>query len=78
MPAGVTTSQVLALYRTPGYSTTDLDASLTFGQVELSASVRNLFNKQYIGSLLAFDTVSLPLELPGRPRTIEFAVKYKF
>ena len=78
LPAGVTTSQVLALYRTPGYSTTDLDASLTFGPVELSASVRNLFNKQYIGSLLAFDTVSLPLELPGRPRTIEFAVKYKF
>ncbi len=75
---GVTTGQVLALYRTPGYSTTDVDASFTVDSLEFSASVKNLFNKQYIGALLAFDTVSLPLELPGRPRTIEFGVKYKF
>jgi outer membrane receptor protein involved in Fe transport len=74
----VTTSQVLGLYRTPGYSTTNVDASFKMDAWEISASVRNLFNKQYIASVLAFDTVSVPLELPGRPRTIEFGVKYKF
>ena len=78
LPPGVTTSQVLALYRTPGYATTNLDASYSWDGWEISASVRNLFNKQYIASVLAFDTVSVPLELPGRPRTIEFGVKYKF
>jgi iron complex outermembrane recepter protein len=78
LPPGVTTSQVLALYRTPGYATTNIDASYSWDGWEISASVRNLFNKQYIASVLAFDTVSVPLELPGRPRTIEFGVKYKF
>jgi iron complex outermembrane recepter protein len=78
LPAGVTTSQVLGLYRTPGYKTTNLDASYKLDAWEISASVSNLFNKQYIASVLAFDTVSVPLELPGRPRTIEFGIKYKF
>ena len=75
---GVTTTQVLALYRTKGYALTDLNASYTWDAWELSASVRNLFDKEYIATVLAFDTVTNPLELPGRPRTIEFGVKYKF
>ena len=78
LAAGVTTAQVLALYRTPGYATTNLNASYTWDGWEISASVRNLSNKQYIASVLAFDTVSVPLELPGRPRTFEFGIKYKF
>ena len=75
---GVTTSQVLALYRTKGYALTDLNASYSLDAWEFSASVRNLFDKEYIATVLAFDTVTNPLELPGRPRTIEVGVKYKF
>ena len=75
---GVTTSQVLALYRTKGYALTDLNASYSLDAWELSASVRNLFDKEYVATVLAFDTVTNPLELPGRPRTIEVGVKYKF
>lgn len=78
LPGGVTTSQVLGLYRTPGYALTNLNASYSWDAFEISASVRNLFNKQYIASVLAFDLVSVPLELPGRPQTFEFGVKYSF
>lgn len=78
LAAGTTTGQVLALYRTPGYAITNVNASYVWGGWEVSASVRNLLDKQYIASVLAFDTVSVPLELPGRPRTVEFGVKYKF
>ena len=74
----MTTSQVLALYRTKGYALTDLNASYSLDAWELSASVRNLFDKEYVATVLAFDTVTNPLELPGRPRTIEVGVKYKF
>ena len=78
LPAGVTTSQVLGLYRTEGYETTNIDASYSWDAWEISASVRNLFNKQYIAAVLAFDLVSVPLETPGRPRTVEFGIKFKF
>ena len=77
-PAGVTTTQVLELYRTKGYALTNLNASYTVNNWEFGASVRNLFNKQYIGSVLAFDLITVPLELPGLPRTVEASVKYRF
>ena len=78
LAAGVTTSQVLALYRTPGYAVTNLNASYTVGPVELSAYVRNLFNHQYVAAVLGFDTVTYPQELPGEPRTFEFSAKFSF
>ena len=78
LPAGVTTSQVLALYRTPGYAVTNLNASYTLGNFTLSGLVRNLFNKQYIAAVIAFDAVTYPQELPGEPRTFEVSLRYKF
>ena len=78
LPAGVTTTQVLALYRTPGYATTNLNASYTWNNWEISGYVRNLFNHQYIAAVLGFDAVTYPQELPGEPRTFEVSVKFKF
>ncbi|WP_374943767.1 TonB-dependent receptor [Sphingomonas sp.] len=78
LAAGTTTSQVLALFRTPGYAVTNLNASYTFGPWELSGFVRNVFNKQYIGSVVAFDTVTYPNESPGEPRTFEASLKFSF
>ena len=76
--ATATTPQVLALYRTPGYAVTNLNASYGLGRWELSGYVRNLFNHQYIAAVLGFDAVTYPQELPGEPRTFEISVKYKF
>lgn len=76
--AGTTTTQVLALYRTPGYAVTNLNASYTVGNFELSAFVRNVANKQYIGSVVAFDATTYPNESPGEPRTFGAAVKVSF
>lgn len=78
LPAGVTTTQVLGLFPTRGYSLTNLNASYSWGNFQLSASIRNLFNKQYIATVLAFDLVTNPLEIPGPPRTIEFGLRYNF
>ena len=78
LSAGVTTTQVLALYRTPGYATTNLNASYTLGNWQLSGYVRNLFNHQYVAAVLAFDAVTYPQELAGEPRTFEVSVRYKF
>jgi iron complex outermembrane receptor protein len=78
VPAGVTTSQVLGLYRTDGYALTNLDASYSWDRYQISGSVRNLSNKQYIATVLAFDLVTVPLESPGAPRTIELAFRVKF
>ena len=78
LAAGKTTTQVLALYRTPGYAVTNLNASYTVGPVELSGYVRNLFNHQYVAAVLGFDTVTYPQELPGEPRTFEISLKYSF
>lgn len=78
LPPGTTTTQVLALYRTPGYAITNLNASYTVGNWQLSAYVRNLANKQYIAAVLGFDAVNYPQEVPGEPRTMGFAVKYSF
>lgn len=78
LPAGVTTTQVLALFRTPGYAITNLNASYTVGNWQLSGLVRNLFNKQYIAGVLAFDAVTYPQELAGEPRTAEISLRYKF
>lgn len=75
---GATTKQVLALYRTPGYAVTNLNAGYTWKQWELSAYVRNLFNHQYIAAVLGFDTVTYPEDLPGEPRTFEVSLKYSF
>ncbi|QYE37113.1 TonB-dependent receptor (plasmid) [Polymorphobacter sp. PAMC 29334] len=75
---GVTTAQVLALYRTPGYAVTNLNASYTWKNWQVSGFVRNLFNHQYIAGILAFDTVTYPQELPGEPRTFEGSVKFSF
>ena len=78
LAAGTTTTQVLALFRTPGYALTNLNASYTLGGWQLSGSVRNLFNKQYIGGVVAFDATTYPNEHPGEPRTFEVSVKYSF
>ena len=78
MPAGTTTTQVLALFHTPGYAVTNLNASYKFGRFEVSGFVRNLFNKQYIGSVVAFDAATYPNESPGEPRTFEGSVKISF
>lgn len=75
---GVTTAQVLATFPTPGYAVTNLNASYTIGRFEISGFVRNLFNHQYIGSVVAFDTVTYPNESPGEPRTFEASVKISF
>ena len=75
---GRTTTQVLALYRTPGYALTNLNASYTYKNIELSGYVRNLFNHQYVAAVLGFDTVTYPQELPGEPRTFEVSLKYSF
>lgn len=75
---GVTTSQVLALYRTPGYAVTNLNASYTWDKWQVSGYVRNLFNRQYIAAVLAFDAVTYPQELPGEPRTLQLSLKYSF
>lgn len=78
LPAGVTTTQVLALYRTPGYAITNLNASYALGNFQLSGYVRNLFNHEYIAAVLGFDAVTYPQELPGEPRTFEVSLRYKF
>jgi iron complex outermembrane receptor protein len=78
LPAGVTTSQVLGLFRTPGYALTNLNASFAWDSWEVRGAVRNLLDKQYIAAVLAFDTVTTPLETPGAPRTFEVSLKYRF
>jgi iron complex outermembrane recepter protein len=78
LPAGVTTSQVLELFRTKGYTLTNLDASYSWDKYEISGSVRNLSDKQYIAAVLAFDLVTVPLEIPGPPRTFELSFRVKF
>ena len=78
LPAGVTTGQVLELFPTKGYALTNLRTSYSWNNWELSGSIRNLTNKQYIAAVLAFDLVTLPLETPGRPRTYEVGLRYRF
>ncbi|MES2755958.1 MAG: TonB-dependent receptor [Pseudomonadota bacterium] len=78
VPATATTPQILALYRTPGYATTNVNGSYSWGDWTVSGYVRNLGNRQYIASVLAFDAVSYPQELPGEPRTYGFSLKYQF
>ena len=75
---GVTTGQVLGLFRTPGYAVTNLNGSYTFGHYEVSAYVRNLFNHQYIVATASTDAFTYALETPGEPRTYEFSLKYSF
>lgn len=77
-PATATTPQILALYRTPGYAITNLNASYSWKNWQLSAYVRNLTNKQYIVAVLGFDAVNYPQEVPGEPRTIGANIKYSF
>ncbi len=78
LPAGVTTGQVLELFPTKAYALTNLKTSYGWNNWEVNGSVRNLTNKQYIAAVLAFDLVTLPLETPGRPRTYEVGLRYKF
>jgi iron complex outermembrane receptor protein len=78
VPATATAPQKLALYRTPGYATTNVTGSYSWGDWTLSGYVRNLGNRQYIASVLSFDAVSYPQELPGEPRTIGVALKFQF
>jgi iron complex outermembrane receptor protein len=78
VPATATGPQRLALYRTPGYATTNLQGSYSWGDWVVSGYMRNVFNKQYIASVLAFDAVSYPQELPGEPRTYGLSLKYQF
>ncbi|MCP5328946.1 MAG: TonB-dependent receptor [Steroidobacteraceae bacterium] len=76
--AGVTTAQVLGLFPVKSYALTNLSASYAWNDWEVSGSVRNLTNKQYIPAVLAFDLITVPLETAGRPRTYEVGLRYKF
>jgi len=76
--ATATTPQVLALYRTPGYAITNLNASYTWNNWQLGAYVRNLANRQYIVAVLGFDAINYPQEVPGEPRTFGVSLKYSF
>ena len=78
IPAGVTTSQVLYLLRTPGYATTNLNASFGFDGWEVSGVLRNLFNKQYIILGTVPDAFTYPGEVPGEPRTFQVFLKRSF
>ena len=78
LPPGVTTGQVLNLFRVPGYAVTNLNASYTYKNWQLTGYVRNLLNHQYIVSAIAFDLVTQPLETPGEPRTYGATLKYSF
>lgn len=78
VPAGVTTTQVLALYRTPSYAVTNLNASYSWGDWEVTGNVRNVFNKEYVVAVLGFDAVNYPQEVPGEPRTFDVSLKYRF
>jgi iron complex outermembrane receptor protein len=78
VPATATTPQMLALYRTPWYATTGVNGSFSKGDWVVSGYVRNVFNRQYIASVLGFDAVSYPQELPGEPRTFGVSLKYQF
>lgn len=75
---GVTTTQVLALLRTPGYAVTNLNASYAFGHWDVSGYVRNLLNHQYIVAAATTDAFTYPLLTPGEPRTFEVSLKYSF
>ncbi|GAB3109517.1 TonB-dependent receptor [Aestuariicella hydrocarbonica] len=75
---GVTTGQVLALYRTDSYSLTNLNASYTWGDWQVRGYVRNLFDEEYIGSVLAYSLTESTVDTPGEPRTIGASVKYNF
>ena len=78
VPATATAPQRLALYRTPGYATTNMNGSYSWGDWVVSAYIRNVTNRQYIAAVLAFDAVSYPQELPGEPRTYGLSLKYQF
>jgi iron complex outermembrane recepter protein len=75
---GVTTSQVLDLFKTGSYSLTNLNASYSWDNWQVSGNIRNLFDREYIATVLAFDLVTVPLETPGAPRTYEVSVRYNF
>lgn len=75
---GVTTSQVVDSFSTDSYSITDLNAAYVWGNWQVSGSVRNLFDEEYISTVLAFDLVTVPLETPGAPRTFELSIRYDF
>lgn len=78
VPPGVTTKQVLGLYRTPGYAVANLNASYELGHVEYGFYVRNLFNRQYIAAAATTDAFTYPLAVPGEPRTFELSAKWTF
>jgi iron complex outermembrane recepter protein len=73
-----TTPQVLALYRTPGATVLNLNASYDWADWAISAYVRNAANKEYIAAVLGFDATNYPQEVPGEPRTIGVGLKYSF
>jgi iron complex outermembrane receptor protein len=75
---GVTTSQVLFLARTKGYSLFNLSSSYTTGPWQVSAYVRNLLNKQYIAVVAAGDPANRVGGSPGEPRTFEVSLKRTF
>jgi iron complex outermembrane recepter protein len=76
--ATATAPQTLALYRTPGYAITNVNASYSWNNWQLSAYVRNLSNRQYIVAVLGFDAINYPQEVPGEPRTFGASLKYSF
>lgn len=78
LPPGTTTTQVLALFRTPGYAITNLNARYSWDAWEISGYVRNVFNHEYLAAVLGFSPTIYPYELPGEPRTFEISLKYKF
>jgi len=78
VPAGVTTSQVLWLVPTAGYTTFNLNGSYKFGPWQLTGIVRNVANKQYIASAAANLVFQVPNTVPGEPRTWELGLRRSF
>ena len=78
VPAGVTTTQVLGLFRTSGYALTNLNASYAFGHFEISGYIRNLLNRQYVATLSAQNPATYGSEVPGEPRTFMGTIRVSF
>ena len=78
LPPGVTTDQVVESFSTDSYTLTNLNAAYTWGNWQVSGNVRNLFDEEYVSTVLAFDLITAPLETPGSSRTYELSLRYDF
>jgi iron complex outermembrane receptor protein len=78
VPAGVTTTQVLWLIETPGYTLWNLNGSYSIGSWQVGGYVRNIFNKEYVAAAGGPSPTTFPSTVPGEPRTFEVSLRYSF